>query len=173
MGSYCQMPKMNSKPLLKKQEFLRHGRLWAYLLCQLPILPLKCGHVGHAWKLCAPPNILTNECDVLIAVGMRFDDRVTGDVSRYAKQAKVIHLEIDPAEINKNVEADVPVLGNCKESLTALLEKVNENQHPKWLARFNELNAEEERKVIKDELNPQADEPMSMGEVIKHILQYF
>jgi len=115
------------------------------------------------------PNILTNECDVLIAIGMRFDDRVTGDVSRYAKQAKVIHLEIDPAEINKNVEVDVPVLGNCKESLTALLEKVNENQHDQWLARFNELNAQEEEKVIKDELNPQADEPMSMGEVIKHI----
>jgi len=105
--------------------------------------PLNVGMLGMHGNYA--PNILTNECDVLIAVGMRFDDRVTGDVSRYAKQAKVIHLEIDPAEINKNVEADV------------------------WLAKFNELNAEEEEKVIKDELNPQADEPMSMGEVIKHI----
>lgn len=129
--------------------------------------PLNVGMLGMHGNYA--PNILTNECDVLIAVGMRFDDRVTGDVSRYAKQAKVIHLEIDPAEINKNVEADVPVLGNCKDSLNALLDKVNENQHPNWLARFNELNAQEEEKVIKDELNPQADEPMSMGEVIKHI----
>ncbi|MGJ3233771.1 biosynthetic-type acetolactate synthase large subunit [Marivirga sp.] len=129
--------------------------------------PLNVGMLGMHGNYA--PNILTNECDVLIAIGMRFDDRVTGDVSRYAKQAKVIHLEIDPAEINKNVEADVPVLGNCKESLKALLGKVNENQHEKWLAQFTELNAQEEEKVIKDELNPQADEPMSMGEVIKHI----
>ncbi len=129
--------------------------------------PLNVGMLGMHGNYA--PNILTNECDVLIAIGMRFDDRVTGDVSRYAKQAKVIHLEIDPAEINKNVEADLPVLGNCKESLTALLKKVNENQHNEWLTRFNELNAQEEEKVIKDELNPRADEPMSMGEVIKHI----
>lgn len=129
--------------------------------------PLNVGMLGMHGNYA--PNILTNECDVLIAVGMRFDDRVTGDVSRYAKQAKVIHLEIDPAEINKNVEADVPVLGNCKEALAELLNKVNINQHDEWLTRFKELNAQEEEKVIKDELNPQADEPMSMGEVIKHI----
>ena len=129
--------------------------------------PLNVGMLGMHGNYA--PNILTNECDALMAIGMRFDDRVTGDVSRYAKQAKVIHLEIDPAEINKNVEADVPVLGNCKESLKALLDMVNENQHNEWLARFNELNAQEEEKVIKDELNPRADEPMSMGEVIKHI----
>ena len=129
--------------------------------------PLNVGMLGMHGNYA--PNILTNECDVLIAIGMRFDDRVTGDVSRYAKQAKVVHLEIDPAEINKNVEAAVPILGNCKESLAALLDRVNESKHPTWLARFNELNAEEAEKVIKDELNPQADEPMSMGEVIKHI----
>ena len=129
--------------------------------------PLNVGMLGMHGNYA--PNILTNECDVLIAIGMRFDDRVTGDVSRYAKQAKVIHLEIDPAEINKNVEADVPVLGNCKESLKALLDMVNENQHNEWLTRFNELNAQEEEKVIKEELNPKDDEPMSMGEVIKHI----
>ncbi|WP_296621798.1 biosynthetic-type acetolactate synthase large subunit [Marivirga sp.] len=129
--------------------------------------PLNVGMLGMHGNYA--PNILTNECDVLIAVGMRFDDRVTGDVSRYAKQAKVIHLEIDPAEINKNVEADVPVLGNCKESLAALLKKVNENQHDQWLTRFKELNAQEEEKVILGELNPPADEPISMGEVIKHI----
>jgi acetolactate synthase-1/2/3 large subunit len=129
--------------------------------------PLNVGMLGMHGNYA--PNILTNECDVLIAVGMRFDDRVTGDVSRYAKQAKVIHLEIDPAEINKNVIADVPVLGNCKDSLHALLSYVNEQKHEEWLARFTELNAEEENKVIKEELNPQNHEPMSMGEVIKHI----
>jgi len=129
--------------------------------------PLNVGMLGMHGNYA--PNILTNECDVLIAIGMRFDDRVTGDVSRYAKQAKVVHLEIDPAEINKNVEADVPVLGNCKESLGALLNKVYENKHEEWLTRFKELNALEDKKVIKDELNPQSDEPMSMGEVIKHI----
>jgi acetolactate synthase-1/2/3 large subunit len=114
------------------------------------------------------PNKLTNECDVLIAVGMRFDDRVTGDLSRYAKQAKVIHLEIDPAEIDKNVKADVAVLGNAKESLNALTELINENEHKDWLAKFRDLEKEEFNKVINEELNPEG-ELMTMGEVMNKI----
>ncbi len=97
--------------------------------------PLNVGMLGMHGNY--GPNLLTNECDVLIAIGMRFDDRVTGDLSRYARQAKVIHLELDPAEINKNIHADVPVLGNCKTSLKLLTEAVQENSHPKWLAEFD------------------------------------
>ena len=81
------------------------------------------------------PNILTNECDLLIAIGMRFD-RVTGDLNTYAKQVKIIHFEIDPAEVNKNVKANIPVIGNCKESLTALLPLVQKKSHSKWLQRL-------------------------------------
>ncbi len=114
------------------------------------------------------PNKLTNECDVLIAVGMRFDDRVTGDLSRYAKQAKVIHLEIDPAEVNKNVKTDVAVLGNAKESLSALTELINENEHENWLAKFRNLEKEEFDEVVKDDLNP-TTELMTMGEVMDKI----
>ena len=84
------------------------------------------------------PNVLTNECDLLIAIGMRFDDRVTGDLNRYAKQAKVIHLEIDPAEVNKNVMTDVALMGNVKNTLPILTNKVKENNHEKWLAKFKE-----------------------------------
>jgi acetolactate synthase-1/2/3 large subunit len=112
------------------------------------------------------PNILTNECDVLIAVGMRFDDRVTGDVSRYATQAKVIHVELDPAEIDKIIKADVAVIGNCKTSLQLLIEEVKENTHKEWLQKFRDCDALENEKVIKEELNPSADKMISMGEVI-------
>lgn len=114
------------------------------------------------------PNKLTNECDVLIAVGMRFDDRVTGDLSRYAKQAKVIHLEIDPAEIDKNVKTAVAVLGNAKESLKVLTDLVTKNEHKEWLENFRNLEKEEYKEVIKEELNPKA-ELMSMGEVMDKI----
>ena len=85
------------------------------------------------------PNKLTNEPDILIAVGMRFDDRVTGDLNRYAKQAKVIHLEIDPSEIDKNVKADVAVLGNAKESLKALTEMINKHDHKEFLPGFKRI----------------------------------
>jgi acetolactate synthase-1/2/3 large subunit len=105
---------------------------------------------------------------VLIAVGMRFDDRVTGDLSRYARQAKVIHLEIDPAEIDKNVKTDVAILGNAKESLSALTELINENEHKDWLAKFRDLEKEEFNKVINEELNPKS-ELMTMGEVMNKI----
>jgi len=114
------------------------------------------------------PNLLTNECDVLIAVGMRFDDRVTGNLSKYAKQAKVIHLEIDPAEIDKNVKTDVAVLGDCKESLTKLTKRVKPNAHEAWLQRFRDCDAMEQEKVIQDELHPKTD-ILSMGEVIRII----
>lgn len=114
------------------------------------------------------PNKLTNECDVLIAIGMRFDDRVTGDLNRYAKQAKVIHFEIDPAEIDKNVKADVPVLGDVKESLAEILPLINQNKHDKWLEEFTKLEAIEYDKVKKEDLFPSKD-GLTMAEVLKEI----
>ena len=114
------------------------------------------------------PNKLTNECDVLIAVGMRFDDRVTGDLSRYAKQAKVVHLEIDPAEIDKNVKTDVAVLGDAKESLLALTNQIEKRDHTDWLAKFRALEQEEFDTVINEELNPTSEE-LTMAEVIRSI----
>ncbi|MGK0488524.1 MAG: acetolactate synthase-1/2/3 large subunit [Candidatus Endobugula sp.] len=116
------------------------------------------------------PNVLTNECDVLIAIGMRFDDRVTGNLSTYAKQAKVIHLDIDPSEISKNVKVDVPVLGNCKETLTALTQAVEFNSHSAWLAKFRAYDKVEVEKVIAKELQPTSGS-ISMGEVIYLINQ--
>src|SRR5579862_9031064 len=112
------------------------------------------------------PNVLTNECDVLIAIGMRFDDRVTGRLDKYAKQARVIHLDIDPAEIDKNVKTTVSVWGDCKETLPILTELVTNKTHPEWLQRFRDARREEEEAVIYNELNPTSDE-LTMGEVIK------
>lgn len=112
------------------------------------------------------PNVMTNECDVLIAIGMRFDDRVTGRLDKYAKQAKVIHLDIDPAEIDKNVKTTVPVWGDCKETLPLLTELLEVKDHSAWLQQFRELEKEEIKEVIHDELNPTSD-IMTMGEVIK------
>jgi acetolactate synthase-1/2/3 large subunit len=114
------------------------------------------------------PNVLTNECDVLIAVGMRFDDRVTGRLDKYAKQAKVIHLDIDPSEIDKNVKADVPVWGDCKETLPMLTKLLEQKVYPQWLQRFRDYQQKEEDKVIKDELNPTGD-ILTMGEVIRNL----
>jgi acetolactate synthase I/II/III large subunit len=111
------------------------------------------------------PNVLTNECDVLIAVGMRFDDRVTGRLDKYAKQAKVIHLDIDPSEIDKNVKTTVPVWGDCKETLPLLTALVNQKTHEAWLNKFHEYKKKEEEKCIHDELNPQTEE-LTMGETI-------
>jgi acetolactate synthase-1/2/3 large subunit len=111
------------------------------------------------------PNVLTNECDVLIAVGMRFDDRVTGRLDKYAKQAKIIHLDIDPAEIDKNVKATVPVWGDCKETLPLLTELVEQKVYPQWLQKFKDHLNEEEEACIYNELNPTIDQ-MTMGEVI-------
>jgi len=128
--------------------------------------PLNVGMLGMHGNYA--PNVLTNECDVLIAVGMRFDDRVTGDLSRYAKQAKVIHLEIDPAEIDKNVKTTVAVVGDCKESLEQLTQLVNENSHLNWLNKFYELKEVEKSKVITKETAPTEGE-LTMGEVINQI----
>jgi acetolactate synthase-1/2/3 large subunit len=114
------------------------------------------------------PNLLTNECDLLIAVGMRFDDRVTGDLTTYAKQAKIIHLELDPAEVNKNVLADVVLLADCKISLKALNDRIEEKTYPQWLQRFDELDAIEHEKVIHSDLNP-SKTGLTMGEAIAMI----
>ena len=114
------------------------------------------------------PNLLTNECDLLIAVGMRFDDRVTGDLTTYAKQAKVIHLELDPAEVNKNVMADVVLLADCKDSLRALNERIAPKTYPEWIQRFDALDAIEHEKVIHSDLNP-SKPGLTMGEAIEMI----
>jgi acetolactate synthase-1/2/3 large subunit len=114
------------------------------------------------------PNLLTNECDLLIAVGMRFDDRVTGDLKTYAKQAKVIHLELDPAEVNKNVKADVALLSDCKISLQALTDQISTKTYPEWIQRFDDLDAIEKEKVIDGDLNP-TKPGLTMGESVEMI----
>ena len=114
------------------------------------------------------PNLYTNECDVLIAVGMRFDDRVTGRLDKYAKQAKIIHLDIDPAEIDKNVLASVPVWGNCKQTLPLLTERIKKKQHLQWLSQFQEATSIETQKLITPELFPTSGE-ITMGEVIQMV----
>ncbi len=114
------------------------------------------------------PNMKTNECDVLIAIGMRFDDRVTGDLNTYAKQAKIIHLDIDAAEINKNVKVDVPVIGNAKETLAAITAHLNAAKHTEWIQTFSEFETQEFDKVIKREVYPESGE-LTMGEVINKI----
>ncbi len=128
--------------------------------------PLNVGMVGMHGNY--GPNVLTNECDVLIAIGMRFDDRVTGNLDTYAKQAKVIHFEIDPAEVNKNVNADVAVLGNAKETLDLLLPLINENEHTAWRAEFDKKYEIEYNTVIKNSLHP-TKEGLTMPEVIEEI----
>ena len=125
--------------------------------------PLNVGMLGMHGNY--GPNLLTNQCDVLIAIGMRFDDRVTGRLDKYAKQAKVIHLDIDPSEIDKNVKATVPVWGDCKETLPMLTALVEQKTYPQWLEKFRECTSRENEIVIQDELHPKS-EVLSMGEVI-------
>jgi acetolactate synthase-1/2/3 large subunit len=125
--------------------------------------PLNVGMLGMHGNYA--PNVLTNECDVLIAVGMRFDDRVTGRLDKYAKQAKVIHLDIDPAEIDKNVKSTVPIWGDCKETLPLLTSLLEQKCYPQWLQQFKLLEQEEIDACIYNELNP-STEQMTMGEVI-------
>ena len=131
--------------------------------------PLNVGMVGMHGNY--GPNVLTNECDVLIAIGMRFDDRVTGDLNSYAKQAKIIHLEIDPAEINKNVFAHYPILGDCKESLKILTSKVSKNNYDEWLVSFEKKMKIEIDAVIKNDTKP-VKKGLTMGEVIVSINKY-
>ncbi|WP_010134618.1 biosynthetic-type acetolactate synthase large subunit [Ochrovirga pacifica] len=128
--------------------------------------PLNVGMVGMHGHY--GPNKLTNECDVLIAIGMRFDDRVTGNLNTYAKQAKIVHFEIDPAEIDKNVKTDAAVLGDAKEILTKILPLIDEKSHNEWLQEFRNYDKIEYEKVIKAQLNP-TKEGLTMGEVLQGI----
>ncbi|MEZ4778551.1 MAG: biosynthetic-type acetolactate synthase large subunit [Flavobacteriaceae bacterium] len=128
--------------------------------------PLNVGMVGMHGNYA--PNKLTNECDVLIAIGMRFDDRVTGNLATYAKQAKIIHFEIDPAEVNKNVQVAIAVLGDAKESLSKLLPLLQNNSHPNWHQQFKDLYQIEYNTIIKNDLYP-SKEGLTMGEVLKEI----
>ena len=128
--------------------------------------PLNIGMVGMHGNYA--PNVLTNDCDVLIAIGMRFDDRVTGKLDEYATQAKIVHLEIDPAEVDKNIKTDVAVLGDAKQSLLELLPQVNANSHHEWLQKFKDLYEIEYEKVIKNDLHP-TKAGLTMGEVLKEI----
>jgi acetolactate synthase-1/2/3 large subunit len=159
---------------LEFKEFVeKSGIPAAWTILGLSALPtsheLNVGMVGMHGNY--GPNILTNECDLLIAVGMRFDDRVTGDPNTYASQAKIIHLDIDPAEINKNINVDVPVIGDCKESLKLITKKIQNKTHDKWISRFDDLMKIEFEKVINSDLNPVKD-GLTMGESIIAINEY-
>ncbi|MEO7119561.1 MAG: biosynthetic-type acetolactate synthase large subunit [Ginsengibacter sp.] len=155
------------------QAFIEKGGLpAAWTILGLSALPtdhrLNVGMLGMHGNY--GPNVLTNECDVLIAVGMRFDDRVTGRLDKYAKQAKIIHLDIDPSEIDKNVKANVPVWGDCKETLPLLTKLIDKKEHTKWLDNFNAYAKKEMDTCIRQELNPTVEQ-LTMGEVINVINQ--
>lgn len=141
---------------------------WTVLgLSALPTAhPLNVGMVGMHGHY--GPNKLTNECDLLIAIGMRFDDRVTGDLSKYATQAKVVHFDIDPSEIDKNIKTDVAVLGDSKDTLSKILPFVNEAKHAAWHNEFKEYRKIEDEAVIIPQLNPTKD-GLTMGEVINQV----
>lgn len=125
--------------------------------------PLYVGYLGMHGNYA--PNILTNECDVIVAVGMRFDDRVTGDVSRYAKQAKVIHIDIDPAELNKIVKADVAINADAREALEELTKSISERTYAQWVQQFRDLEQIELNEVVNDAINP-PDNELKMAEVV-------
>ena len=129
--------------------------------------PLNMGMLGMHGNY--GPNIKTNECDILIAIGMRFDDRVTGNLDYYAKQARIIHIEIDPSEINKNVHADVPIVGDAKEVLESLLPLVEEKEYPDWIREFIDCKEIEYQKVIANDLKPSANNEIKMGQVVKEV----
>lgn len=153
------------------QEFIdKAGIPAAWTLLGLSALPtdhpLAVGMLGMHGNY--GPNIKTNEADVIIAIGMRFDDRVTGDTTRYAKQAKIIHIDIDPAEINKNIPAEVAIIGDAKEALQALIAKVKHNKHEAWLGEFKTCMEIEYDTVIDKDFHPEG-EKLSMGEVVKLI----
>jgi acetolactate synthase-1/2/3 large subunit len=128
--------------------------------------PLNTGMTGMHGNIA--PNMKTNECDVLIAIGMRFDDRVTGDLNTYARQAKIIHLDVDPAEINKNIHADIPVPGDVKETLPAITSLLKKNTHADWINEFKTLYEKEKNSVITNEIHPE-NGPLHMGEVVHKI----
>ena len=128
--------------------------------------PLNVGMLGMHGNLA--PNVMENQCDVLIAIGMRFSDRVTGRLDHYAKQAKVIHLDIDVAEIDKNVKTDVAVVGDCKKSLPAITRLLKKNEHQAWRDSFKPYDAEENEKVIQRAIHP-TEGPLLMGEVVNAV----
>ena len=130
--------------------------------------PLYVGYLGMHGNY--GPNVLTNECDVLIAIGMRFDDRVTGNVAKYAKQAKVVHFEIDPSEINKIIPAEVAVLGDAKEALESLLPHIQAKKNPAWLKQFTDCTNIEYKKVIEPAIYPTSPK-LKMAEVINQLMQ--
>ena len=128
--------------------------------------PLNMGMLGMHGNL--GPNVMTNQCDLLIAVGMRFDDRITGNLDTYAKQAKIIHFDIDPSEFNKNVKVDLALLGDCKSTLALVSEKVTPAKHQSWIAGFKPYEEIEFNKVIEGALYPK-DGPLLMGEVVRKV----
>ena len=128
--------------------------------------PLNKGMLGMHGNL--GPNVLTNQCDLLIAVGMRFDDRVTGNINTYARQAKVIHFEIDPSEVNKNIHADLAVLGDCKQTLAEVTKHVQPADNSLWISRFTPYEQQENEKVIEPAVHP-AEGPLLMGEVVRRV----
>jgi acetolactate synthase-1/2/3 large subunit len=128
--------------------------------------PLNMGMLGMHGNL--GPNVMTNQCDLLIAVGMRFDDRVTGNLATYAKQARIIHFEIDPSEVDKIVKVDVAVLGNCKQTLAQVTELVDATRHDRWIEGFKPYEEKEYNKVIEPALHPK-DGPLLMGEVVSRV----
>jgi len=131
--------------------------------------PLNVGMLGMHGNY--GPNIKTNECDVLIALGMRFDDRVTGDTATYARQAKIIHCEIDPSEVDKNIKSDVAIIADLKETLQALIPRVKENSHSIWLSEFEKAFKIEYERVIYPEIHPESGD-LTMGEVIRRISEH-
>ena len=128
--------------------------------------PLNMGMLGMHGNLA--PNVKTNQCDVLIAVGMRFDDRVTGTLDTYAKQAKIIHLDIDKSEFGKNVKPDITVLGDCRQTLKLITERIQKASHKEWIESFKPLDKEEYDKVIDSAIHPTAG-PLKMGEVVTEV----
>lgn len=128
--------------------------------------PLNMGRLGMHGNLA--PNVMTNQCDLLIAVGMRFDNRVTGNLKNYAKQAKIIHLEIDPSEVDKNVKVDLPILGDCKQTLPAITKLVDKTTHTSWIDGFKPYDEKEYNKVIEPALHP-TEGPLLMGEVVRKV----
>ncbi|RDC65400.1 biosynthetic-type acetolactate synthase large subunit [Adhaeribacter pallidiroseus] len=195
ISSYYPVPKLNRKAIAEAAELINNARkpyvLWgqgvllsnaqedlkafiekagipaAWTILGLAGLPtdhpLNVGMLGMHGNY--GPNLLTNECDVMIAIGMRFDDRVTGDLKRYGRQAKIVHIEIDPAEINKNIRVDVAVNADAKEALQALLPLINKNQHTDWVQKFNDCAKIEFEKVMAPEMYP-AEGKLKMAEAM-------
>ena len=128
--------------------------------------PLNMGLLGMHGNLA--PNVMTNQCDLLIAIGMRFDDRVTGNLKTYAKQAKIIHFDIDPSEIDKNVKVTLPVLGDCKETLAAVTAMIEPATHNSWIEAFKPYAEKEDQKVIQKAIHPKQG-PLLMGEVVHRV----